>query len=286
MYTCSPNETFCRDPALHGPAPPMPTLNFHFMPKYVMNRAFRLSEKQPMAPRSRPPTTLPEDETITRSVSITDTLRSSILAGEFRPGERMFEVNLSERLKVSRTPIREALKVLAGEGLLDYTPNRGYLVREYSVDDIVQAYEIRAVLEGLAAKRAAQLGMSSEECAIVEAALRDGESLLNKSRLSPSDRNLYGVINTAIHSAIHTAGQSRMLRDMLRQSQQIAPSSHRNVIAFEPFDVRRRHDDHYRIYEAILCRDGGRAELLMRDHVESIKVSLLRSISRDFLARS
>lgn len=238
-----------------------------------------------MAPRSRQSATPPEDETITRSVSITDNLRTSILAGEFRPGERMFEVNLSERLKVSRTPIREALKVLAGEGLLDYAPNRGYHVREYSVDDIVQAYEIRAVLEGLAAKRAAQLGMSDEGRAVVEAALRDGESLFNKKSLTPSDRNLYGVVNTAIHSAIHTAGQSRMLRDMLRQSQQIAPSSHRNVIAFEPFDVRRRHDDHYRIYEAILCRDAGRAELLMRDHVESIKVSLLRSLSRDLLPR-
>lgn len=74
-----------------------------------------------------------------------------------------------------------------------------------------------------------------------------------------------------------------MLRDQLRLTQQIAPSSHRNIIAFERRDVRRRHDDHYRIYEAILCRDGGRAELLMRDHVESVKISLIRSISRDFL---
>lgn len=47
--------------------------------------------------------------------------------------------------------------------------------------------------------------------------------------------------------------------------------------------MRRRHDDHYRIYEAILCRDSGRAELLMRDHVESVKISLIRSISRDLL---
>jgi GntR family transcriptional regulator of vanillate catabolism len=238
-----------------------------------------------MALRLRPSSTSPEDEVLTRSVSTTDTLRSSILAGDYKPGERIFEVNLSERLKVSRTPIREALKALAGEGLLDYVPNRGYHVREYSVDDIVQAYEIRASLEGLAAKRAAQLGMSAEERAIMEAALRDGEALLNKGRLSAADRNQYGIINAAIHGAIHAASQSRMLRDMLRQSQQIAPSSHRNVIAFELSDVRRRHDDHHRIYEAILCRDGGRAELLMRDHVESIKVSLLRSISRDLSPR-
>ncbi|HWW48673.1 MAG TPA: GntR family transcriptional regulator [Xanthobacteraceae bacterium] len=225
----------------------------------------------------------PLTEGITRSVSITDSLRCAILAGEFQPGERMLEVSLSERLHVSRTPIREALKALAGEGLLDHIPNRGYYVREYSVDDIVQAYEIRAALEGLAARRAAQLGMSTEDRAVIEAALRDGEAILNKGELSPHDRMLYGEINSAFHGAIHSAGQSRMLRDMLRQSQQIAPSSHRNVIAFEQLDVRRRHDDHFRIYEAILCRDGARAELLMRDHVESVKISLLRSISRELL---
>src|SRR6185437_11146369 len=153
-----------------------------------------------MALRLRRSTTPPEDEVLTRSVSITDMLRSSILACEFKPGERIYEVNLSEQLKVSRTPIREALKALAGEGLLDYIPNRGYHVRQYSVDDIVQAYEIRAALEGLAAKRAAQLGMAAKERAIIEAALRDGESILNKSRLSTVDRNQYGIINAAIHS--------------------------------------------------------------------------------------
>jgi len=219
----------------------------------------------------------------TRSASTAAALRGAILAGEFAPGERMYELGLSERLKVSRTPIREALKSLAGEGLLDHIPNRGYYVREYSVDDIVQAYEIRAALEGLAARRAAQLGMAAEERAIVEKALHDGETFLKKCDFSSSDRVLYGEINAAFHSAILAGSQSRMLRDQLRLSQQIAPSSHRNIVAFERRDVRRRHDDHFRIYEAILCRDAGRAELLMRDHVESVKIALIRSISRELL---
>ncbi|MDN5926346.1 MAG: GntR family transcriptional regulator [Hyphomicrobiales bacterium] len=223
---------------------------------------------------------LNENEGPTRTVSTTEALRSGILAGDFKPGERMLEVNLSERLGVSRTPIREALKLLAGEGLLDHTPNRGYYVREYSTEDIVQAYEIRAALEGLAARRAAQLGMEQAERAIIERALSDGQKLLNSDDFSSMDRSLYGQINSAFHSAIHSASRSRMLRDHLRQSQQIAPSSHRNVVAFEHDDVKRRLADHYRIYEAILCRDGGRAELLMRGHVESVKISLLRTISR------
>ena len=220
---------------------------------------------------------------MTRSASTAAVLRGAILAGEFAPGERIYEQGLSERLKVSRTPIREALKSLAGEGLLDHVPNRGYYVRAYSVDDIVQAYEIRAALEGLAARRAAQLGLADEQRAIIEKALEDGEAFLKKGNFSPDDRVLYGEINAAIHSAILAGSQSRMLRDQLRLSQQIAPSSHRNIVAFERRDVRRRHDDHYRIYEAILCRDGARAELLMRDHVESVKIALIRSISRELV---
>lgn len=232
--------------------------------------------------RMKPPLSKGNGPT-TRSASIAAALRGAILAGEFAPGERMYELSLSERLKVSRTPIREALKSLAGEGLLDHVPNRGYYVRAYSVEDIVQAYEIRAALEGLAARRAAQLGLAAGERAIIEKALHDGEAFLKEGAFTSGDRIRYGEINAAFHSAILAGSQARMLRDQLRLSQQIAPSSHRNIVAFERRDVRRRHDDHHRIYEAILCRDGGRAELLMRDHVESVKISLIRSISRDLL---
>jgi len=219
-----------------------------------------------------------DKELPTRSASIAETLRSAILAGDFAPGERLREVILSERLQVSRTPIRAALQALAGEGLLVHIPNRGYHVREYSVDDIVQAYEIRAALEGLTARRAAQLGMEEAERTIMERALRDGDTLFEKGSLDAEDRSTYGAINDAVHSAVHSAAKSRMLKDLLRTTHQVAPSSHRNVIAFDFNDVRRRHDDHHRIYEAILCRDGGRAEMIMRDHVESIKVQLLRHL--------
>jgi len=218
-------------------------------------------------------------EAPTRSVSITEILRGAILSGEFQPGERLYEVTLSGTLNVSRTPIRAALQSLAGEGLLDHIPNRGYYVRGFSIEEIVQAYEIRAALEGLTAKRAAQRGLTNEDREIIEKSLRDGDAILQKGSLSHSDRIAYGEVNTTFHGAIHNAGQSRMLRNMLRMSQQVAPSSHRNVIAFEHQDVRRRHDDHHRIYETILEGDSGRAELLMRDHVERVKISLIRSLS-------
>lgn len=211
------------------------------------------------------------------SVSATERLRAEVLSGEFGPGERLYEVALAKRLGVSRTPVRAALQALASDGLLEYSPNRGYSVRAFEVGDVLQAYEIRAALEGLAARRAALAGLDDEGRRVLEAALDEGDRLLARGHLVPEDRIAYGAINSTIHNAIFAAGQSRMLRDMLRLSEQVAPASHRNVIAFEYQDVRRRHDDHHRIFEAIVCRDPARAEMLMRGHVESVKMSLLRS---------
>jgi GntR family transcriptional regulator, vanillate catabolism transcriptional regulator len=212
---------------------------------------------------------------------VTEKLRAAILAGEFRAGQRLYEVSLSERFCVSRTPIRTALQALASDGLLDYVPHRGYYVRSFDTSETMQAYEIRAVLEGLAARRAAQFGMDDAGCSAVQRALEEGDRLLARGHLEPDDRIAYGAINFAIHNAIYWAGQSRMLREMLRLSQQVAPSSYRNVIAFEYHDVRRRHDDHHRIFEAILCRDAARAELLMRTHVDGVRLALVRSAVGD-----
>ena len=221
----------------------------------------------------------PADTETSRPVSsvVTERLRAAVLAGEFAPGERLYEVDLSERLGVSRTPVRTALQALASDGLLVHVPHRGYCVRAFDLSETMQAYEIRAVLEGLAARRAAQRGLSAEECRAVERALNEGDQLLSRGYLIPEDRIAYSAINFTIHNAIYDAGHSRMLGEMLRLSQQVAPSSYRNVIAFEYNDVRRRHDDHRRIFEAILCRDGARAEMLMRDHVESVRLALIRA---------
>jgi len=233
-----------------------------------------LQEKGPISTTDQPPATA----TSPISASITDKLRSAILGGEFAPGERLYEVPLSERLGASRTPIRTALQALAADGLLDYAPRRGYSVRRINLDEVLQAYEIRAALEGLAARRAAQLGLSESERRTFEEALDEGDRLLSRGYLNADDRIPYGVINHKIHTTINAASQSRQLSDMLRLSQQVFPSHYQNVIPFEYRDVLRRHDDHHRIFEAILCCDPGRAEMLMREHVERVKVSLMRSM--------
>jgi GntR family transcriptional regulator, vanillate catabolism transcriptional regulator len=214
----------------------------------------------------------------TRSLSVADRIRSAILSGDVAPGERLREVQLSVTLGVSRTPIRSALQALASEGLLDYAPNRGYAVRSFQTAEIVDAYEIRAMMEALAARFAAERGLSDAGGRVIEGALADGDLLLAKGSLRDEDRVTYGAINFAFHDAIHSAARCRMLGEMIRLCQSVAPSSHRNIVAFEFDDVRRRHDDHHRIYDAILARDSYRAEILMREHVASVRSSLVKSM--------
>src|SRR6476659_1136260 len=115
-----------------------------------------------------------------RALSVMDQIREAILGGSLGAGERLNEVRLSKTLAVSRTPVRAALQALAGEGLLDYAPNRGFTVREFPLDAIVDAYEIRASLEGVAARFAAERGLSPDEKATIERSLRAGDRLLER----------------------------------------------------------------------------------------------------------
>jgi GntR family transcriptional regulator of vanillate catabolism len=208
-----------------------------------------------------------------------EALRSAILGGEFAPGERMHEVPLTARLGVSRTPVRAALQKLASEGLLDYAPNRGYSVRAFPVAEIVNAYEVRAVLEGLAARLVAEQSVGEAVRLRLEHALRQGDALVSVADFGEEHRSAYGAINAAFHETIHAAAGSRMLGDMIHLCQQVPVSSPRNVVAFEQRDVRRRHDDHHRIYEAIVAGEPWRAEMLMRDHVASVRTSLVRALA-------
>jgi GntR family transcriptional regulator of vanillate catabolism len=214
-----------------------------------------------------------------RSLSVMDQIRDAILDGSVSAGERINEVRISKTLAVSRTPVRAALQALAGEGLLDYAPNRGFTVREFPLDAIVDAYEIRASLEGVAARFAAERGLNAEERAIVEQSLVAGDRLLERGSFEPGDLIRYRRINGDFHDTLLGAARNRMLAEMIRICHHVPMSSSRNIVAFEHRDVRRRHDDHHRIYEAIMAREPWRAEILMREHVSGVKASLVKSLT-------
>ncbi len=222
----------------------------------------------------------PEPQGSTRSAWLTEHLRQALLDGKFPLGSRLNEVHLSHQLDVSRTPVRAALHVLAGEGLLRYHANKGFVVRDLPLSEVVVAYEMRALAEGLAARLAAERGLSDESRRTLEQALAEGDAILSRRLNREVQRAAYANLNESFHSTIHAAAQSDLLNDVVRACQRMPQAAAHNVMAFELADVRERHKAHHQIYLAVLGREGQQAEMLMRAHVLSVKSSIVRSLAR------
>ena len=220
-------------------------------------------------------------EVVTLAQSVADILRAEIVSGSLAPGEKLQEVTLSERLGVSRTPIRAGLHSLASEGLLQYQPNRGYCVRTLSPDRLIAIFDLRGVLEGLAARLAAENGMSETDEAIFRDALVRGDSIMAQGVLKASDKEPFGEINVQIHQIILKAANDGLLEEMLLRCRNTPISSARNVLWHDFAWVRRSHDDHYRLLDAILLRDGPRAEQLMKEHVHAVKLQIKAELESD-----
>ncbi|MDB5802730.1 MAG: hypothetical protein JWN73_52 [Betaproteobacteria bacterium] len=215
---------------------------------------------------------------VTLAQSVTDTLRQAIMEGQFQPNERLQEELLAERLEVSRTPIRAALHGLTAEGLVEYVPNRGYSVRRLDADRLIATFDIRAALEGLGARLAAERGMDEALQAQCRAALHRGDRIFAKGKLISADRDRFAEVNAVLHEAVLQTADNPMLNDMLRVCYNIPIFSDRNVLWRDFGWLRRSHDDHHRIFEAVCRREGARAELLMREHVHSVKLHMREQI--------
>jgi len=204
-------------------------------------------------------------------------LRALVLQGDIAPGARMNEVRIADDLGTSRTPVRAALAVLAGEGLLDYTPRRGFRVRLSSPREVEDAFQLRAVLEALAARQVAeQGGFPPGEHATAEAALAEGDAVLAGGRLTAASIADFRLANVRFHEAVLAASGNHLLDRMVRLSLNLPLSSLNHIPHFALDELRRRHDDHHRMFEAITNHDGWRAELLMREHVLRVRDAITR----------
>ncbi len=206
-----------------------------------------------------------------RAIAVADALREKMLDGALRDGEKLNETRMADALGVSRTPLRAALHALAAEGLLEYAPNRGFTVRDFSAELIDEAFEIRAALEGLACRFATRRGLAPQARASLEAALAEGEAVVATGQCGAAELERYRAANVTFHETLLHAAQNRQLADTLRLVLNRPGASLRRIVAFTPDQIRRRVDDHRRILGAILSQDYGRAELLMREHVGGIR---------------
>lgn len=216
----------------------------------------------------------------TLAQDVTETLRNWILHGQLQPGERLEEIPLAEKLGVSRTPVRAALGTLATEGLLDHQPKRGYLVRGFDMEAIAAAYEVRAVLEGLACRNAATRGLSEEQAQRLRQALAEGDRILSRGELLPEDHAPYQQMNVTIHDTLLQASGNPWVNRFAEQAQNIPFASDRIILWDDHPIILRSHGDHHRIIEAVMARDAMRAEQLMREHVYYAGLILRRNYEK------
>jgi GntR family transcriptional regulator, vanillate catabolism transcriptional regulator len=222
-----------------------------------------------------------------RAEAVLTELRDRILAGEFPAGFHLQEIPLAEELEVSRTPIREALVTLAHEGLLAPGPKRGYEVRTFTIEEVVDAYEVRANLEGLAARLLCEGGLPAPTAVELERCLDVGDALLRKG-LGSRDQLQWLEMNNTFHTVLVRATNNKMLEGFIQQTHRVPLASSRHVHWYsfdeENFEIARQaHRAHHDVYDAIMAGQSVRAEALMREHVYFSRRVLLRYVRERFV---
>ncbi len=194
-------------------------------------------------------------------------LRGAILSGRYLPGSRLTELGLAEDMKTSRTPVIAALKALTEQGLVRYASNRGYWVREFSIEEVLEAYEIRGTLEGMACRLAAERGVGDGAASLLRQCIEAGERIVAGTTLQDDDHGIYQRLNVDFHGLLLQASHNQQLGDFVRRANEIPLASDHTVMWSSVEVVRRSHDAHVRILAAVLNGQGTRAEMLMREHV-------------------
>ncbi len=189
---------------------------------------------------------------------VADQLRRLILTGRHKPGDRLVEDRLSAQLGVSRVPVREALRTLAAEGLVDIPPRRGASVAAISPGIATDLVEVRATLEGLNARLAAR---HNEDAIIgqLRQVLSEGNSAAESGNVDDLVR-----LNAAFHDKLAEAGRNSILWDIMRTLRE------RTALVFAANTASRSHEDwdeHSRILAAVIDGDEELAALLATRHV-------------------
>jgi GntR family transcriptional regulator of vanillate catabolism len=207
-------------------------------------------------------------------------MRELIVRGEFRPGERIREIPLAARLKVSRTPLRLVLGRLEEEGLVAARPTGGFVAAEFSVRDIRDGIEIRGALEGTAAKLAAERVTRSEDLTEIRQCLARIDRLLQRWTSGTDSLAKYIVLNASFHAQLVGLAKSPMIQRAISRAVAL-PFASPNAFLLghaqkkEGREVVTLSQVHHRaIIDAIAHREPARAEAMAREHSRLARTSL------------
>lgn len=196
----------------------------------------------------------------TREEFVTDKLREAILRGYLKPGQRLDQNEIAEALHVSRSPVRDALRTLAVEGLVEVYPHRGAVVAELSPKELEEIYFIRGILEGMAARLSAPK-MDEDRIAALQNILED----MNAT----SDLDRWLELNRRFHHTIYqAAGRPRLLSIIENLRNTSAPYIRQFIATAEHMEAARAN--HRQIFEACVDRDGTRAQQVTEKHLKAV----------------
>ena len=189
-------------------------------------------------------------------------MRERILKGEYEIGEKIKENQIATELRVSRTPIREAFKILENEGLIDYVPNRGCFAKGFTKQDVEDIYAVREALEALALNWAVDRITEKEIAALEE------QCDLMEFYTKKKDRKKVLEMNSSFHDIIYASARSRFLAQVLRSYKEYIDKTRKSIF-YEQSYLESILVEHRAILDAIKDRDKERAAAAMTKHLMS-----------------
>lgn len=216
-------------------------------------------------------------------------LREMILAGAFKPGERVSELAAVEALGISRTPVRLALSALEHEGLLERLSSGGFVVRDFSIADIADAIEMRGVLEGTAGRFAAERHDGPGDLKVLRGIAEQLDELLEHSGHDYETFEHYVELNEQFHAELLRLARCPLLERTLAQVTAL-PFASANAFVLVQAERPRSRDilyhaqyQHLALIEAIIGREGARAEAIGREHARLARRNLHEVMAEDHL---
>lgn len=208
-------------------------------------------------------------------------LRRAILEGLIRPGERLVLDQLAEQLRMSRTPIREALLMLEADGLVQRRPKRGMVVRSYTERDVDEVYRLRAILEGVAA-REASIHITTEQLLRMRQLCREMDELIRSAPALESPQRTSWVRtlvakNNEFHQTFIRASRFSLLERVLKDVVEV-PLIFRAFSWYTDEQLHRSNAQHEELVQALEARDAERAEKIIREHLALARSALMERV--------
>lgn len=203
---------------------------------------------------------------------VRDTLRRAVLSGALSGGTRLVQADIAAQLKVSTTPVREALRDLAADGLILFDPHRGAIVRELSVAELVEVYQIRKALEPIALRRAVEY-LTDEEI--------DAAAALQDRMDAEHDPGVWTDLNGQFHWMLERTTDSPHLRSIVKSMQDIASIYVAHSLKMEPHRIAEGNREHREILDALRRRDPDKAAALHIKHLDATLDSILSAGNLD-----